>query len=92
MNGRALLIAVLLPVLTGCFSYSMPLAYTTASIADARQGQDCRVLIFGVGNRSPDVTMAQAIRMGGITKLRSSEYRVSTLQGVGTECVVAHGE
>ena len=92
MNGRALLIAVLLPVLTGCFSYSMPLAYTTASIADARQGQDCRALIFGVGNHSPDVTMAQAMRMGGITKLRSAEYRVSTLQGVGTECVVAHGE
>jgi hypothetical protein len=33
------------------------------------------------------VTMTQVIRLGGITKLRSAEYHVSTLQGVGTECV-----
>jgi len=93
MNGRALLIGVLLPVLAGCFSYSRPLAYTTTSIiADTKQGQDCRVLIFGVSNHGPDVTMAHAIRLGGITKLRSAEYRVTTLQGVGTECVVVHGE
>lgn len=92
MNGRALLIGVLLPVLAGCFSYSRPLAYTTTSIADAKQGQDCRVLIFGVSNHGPDVTVAHAIRLGGITKLRSAEYRVNTLQGVGNECVVAHGE
>ena len=92
MNGRALLIGMLLPVLAGCFSYSMPLAYTTTSIADAKQGQDCRVLIFGVSNHGPDVTMAHALRLGGITKLRSAEYRVSTLQGFGSECVVAHGE
>ena len=93
MNGRALLIGVLLPVLAGCFSYSRPLAYTTTSIiVDTKQGQDCRVLIFGVSNHGPDVTMAHAIRLGGITKLRSAEYRVTTLQGVGTECVVVHGE
>jgi hypothetical protein len=92
MNGRALLIGVLLPVLSGCFSYTMPLAYTNTSTADTKQGQDCNVLIFGVGSHSPDVTMAQAIRLGGITKLRSAEYHVSTLQGVGTECLVAHGE
>jgi len=92
MNGRALLIGVLLPVLAGCFSYSRPLAYTTTSIADAKQGQDCRVLIFGVSNHGPDVTVARAIHLGVITQLRSAEYRVSTLQGVGTECVVAHGE
>ena len=92
MNGRALLIGMLLPVLAGCFSYTMPLAYTNTSIADTKQGQDCNVLIVGVGSHGPDVTISQAIRLGGITKLRSAEYDVSTLQGVGTECVVAHGE
>lgn len=92
MNGGALLIGVLLPVLGGCFSYTMPLAYTNTSIADAKQGQDCKVLIFGVGSHGPDVTTAQAMRLVGITTLRTAEYRVSTLQGVGTECVVAHGE
>jgi len=92
MNGRVFLIGVLLPVLAGCFSYRTPLAYTTASIADAKQGQDCRVAIFGLQGNGPDVTLAQAIRLGGITKLRSAEYRVSTFQGIGTECVVVHGE
>jgi len=92
MNGRVFLIGVLLPVLAGCFSYTRPLWYTTASIADTKQGQDCRDLIVGVGRHGPDVTMAQAIRLGGITKLRSAEYRVNTLQGVGNECVIAHGE
>jgi hypothetical protein len=43
MNGRALLIGVLLPVLAGCFSYTMPLAYTNTSIADTKKGQDCKV-------------------------------------------------
>ena len=92
MNGRSLLIGVLLPLLAGCFSYTMPLAYTNTSIADTKQGQDCKVLIFGVGSHGPDVTMAQAIRLGGITKLRSAEYHVSTLQGAVVECVVARGE
>ena len=92
MSGRALLIGVLLPVLAGCFSYTVPLAHTNTSIADTKQGQDCTVLIFGIGSHGPDVTTTHAIRLGGITKLRSAEYHVSTLQGAGTECVVAHGE
>lgn len=91
MIGRSLMIVVVLPVLTGCFSYTRTLEYDHPSIADAKQGQDCRVQIFGLGG-SPDVTMAQAIHVGGITKLRSAEYRVNTIQGVGNECVVAHGE
>ncbi len=92
MNGRVFLLGVLLPILAGCFSSTTPLAYTTASIADAKQGQDCRVGIFGLRGHGPDVTLAQAIRLGGITKLRSAEYRVSTFQGIGTECVIVHGE
>lgn len=92
MNGRALLIGAVLPILPGCFSYTMPLAYPNASISDAKQGQDCRVLILGLGSRGPDLTVAQAIRLGGISKLRSAEYRISTVQGTGNECVVAHGE
>lgn len=91
MNRRALLIGMLLPLLAGCFSYTKSLEYTNASIADAKQGQDCAVLFFGVGGQ-PDVTMAQAIHLGGITKLRSAEYCINTFQGFGNECVIAHGE
>src|SRR5262245_64811592 len=90
MKGRVVLIATLLGVLTGCETYTWPLGYSNFSITDAKQGQDCRVLVFGLGGMA-DVTGTQAIRQGGITKLRSAEYRVNTFEGVGTECVVAHG-
>jgi hypothetical protein len=39
-----------------------------------------------------DVTGTKAMRLGGITTLRSAEYQVNTLQGLGRECVTAHGE
>ena len=86
MNGNVVLIAMLLPVLAGFESYTRPLGYTNSIIADAKQGQDCRVLVFGLGGMA-DVTGTQAIRLGGITKLQSAEYRVNTLEGVGSECV-----
>jgi hypothetical protein len=91
MNGRVVLIAMLLPVLAGCASQTRPLGYTNSAIPDAKQGEDCRVLVFGLGGMV-DVTATKAIRLGGITKLRSAEYRVHTLHGVGSECVIAHGE
>ena len=85
-----LLIALLLPVLVGCQSYTRPLGPTNPTITDAKQGQDCRNQ-FGIGG-VPDLTGMQAMRSGGITKLRSAEYRVHTFSGVGSECVIAHGE
>jgi hypothetical protein len=79
---------MLLPVLTGCESYVRPLGPTNPTITDAKQGQDCRVYLGGV----PDLTGMQAMRSGGITRLRSAEYRVNAFSGVGSECVIAHGE
>ena len=84
------LMAMLLPVLAGCQSYTRTLGPTNPTITDAKQGQDCRSQ-FGIGG-IPDLTGAQAIRSGGITKLRSMEYSVDTFSGVGSECVIAHGE
>ena len=84
------LIAMLLPVLAGCESYVRPLGPTNPTITDAKQGQDCRSQ-FGIGG-VPDLTGAQAIRSGGITKLRTMEYTVDSFSGVGSECVIAHGE
>ena len=92
MDGRALLIGAMLPILSGCVSHTMPLAYPNASISQAKQGQDCKVLVLGLGSHGPDLTVGQAIRLGGITKLRSAEYQINTLQGTGKECVVARGE
>jgi hypothetical protein len=92
MKGRAWLIGAVLPILSGCLSHTTPLAYPNASISDAKQGRDCKVLVFGLGSHAPDLSVGQAIRLGGITKLRTAEYRMSTFHGVGKECVTAHGE
>ena len=75
-------------VVAGCESYVVQLGPTNPTITDAKQGQDCRGYLAGV----PDVTGKQAMRSGGITKLRSTEYRVNTFSGVGSECVIARGE
>jgi len=91
MNRSVILIPALLLALAGCESHTWPLRYTNSSIADAKQGEDCRYLVFGMG-RMADVTGAQAMRLGDITTLRSAEYQVNTLQGLGRECVIAHGE
>jgi len=86
-----MLIPALLLALTGCESHTWPLRYTNSLIADAKQGEDCRFLVFGMG-RMADVTGSKAMRLGHITTLRSAEYQVSTFQGLGRECVIAHGE
>jgi hypothetical protein len=38
------------------------------------------------------MTGAQAMRAGGITKLRRAEYRATTFFDVGRECVIVTGE
>jgi hypothetical protein len=82
---------MLLPVLAGCESYERPLGATIAAIPDAKQGQDCHLYVGGIGG-VPDLTGAQAMRAGGITKLRSAEYSVTGFAGLGHECVNARGE
>ncbi|HSL03645.1 MAG TPA: hypothetical protein VK901_08920 [Nitrospiraceae bacterium] len=84
------LIAMLLPVLAGCQTYTGSLGLINSTITAAKHGQDCRSQ-YGFGD-VPDLTGTQAIRSGGITNLRSLEYRVNTFLGVGSECVIAHGE
>jgi hypothetical protein len=83
--------AMLLPVLAGCESYAQLLGGTNPTIPDAKQGQDCRVHVFGIGGW-PDVSGIRAMRSAGITKLRSVEYRANAFAGVGRECVIAYGE
>ena len=73
------LTAMLLPVLAGCQSYVQPLDGTNPTIPDAKQGQDCRVHVFGVGG-GPDGSGIQAMRSGGITKLRVPNIARTPLQ------------
>ena len=90
MNGQIWLIATLLSAVAGCESYSWSV-YNNPLIPDVKQGQDCRVLVFGLGG-SVDPTGREAMRLGDITRVRNTEFRVNTVQGVGNECVIAHGE
>src|SRR6185295_11789688 len=53
--------AMLLPVLAGCQSYAQPLGGTNPTIPVAKQGQDCRVHVFGIGG-GPDISGVQAMR------------------------------
>ncbi|HJT19230.1 MAG TPA: hypothetical protein VJ746_02090 [Nitrospira sp.] len=87
---RWFIASALLAASAGCSSFSMPLEPTNTSIADAKEGRDCRVLILGIGGHEHGV--AAAMRQGGMTKLRSAEYQEKTFMGCGTECVVARGE
>ena len=65
MNGQVVLIAMLLPVLAGSESYTWPLGYTNSAITDAKQGQDCRVLVFGLGGMA-DVTGLRRYAWAGL--------------------------
>jgi hypothetical protein len=89
MLRRVVLVGMVV-ALPGCFSYTTRLGPTSDSVADAKQGQDCSVLLFGHGGHVH--TVAEAMRQGGITTLRSAEFRENTFLGIGHECVVAHGE
>ena len=83
-------IGVLLPTLTGCFSYASPAGPSNHSVNDVKQGEDCTVLLFDIGNHEP--TVIEAMKQGGITKLRSAAYRETTFIGIGQKCITAHGE
>lgn len=92
MDGRGLLIGAVLPVLSGCLNYTTPLAYPNPSVSATRQGEDCQLFVFGYGAHGPDLSVVQAVRLGGIRKFRTAEYRATEFYGVGKNCVVAYGE
>lgn len=48
------------------------------------------MLLFDIGNHEP--TVIEAMKQGGITKLRSAAYRETTFIGIGQKCITAHGE
>jgi hypothetical protein len=69
------LVATLLSAAAGCESYSWSV-YNNPLIPDIKQGQDCRVLVFGLGG-SVDPTGREAMRLGDITRVRNTEFRVN---------------
>jgi hypothetical protein len=90
MKKAFCLVAMLVPVLAGCQSHTW-LLYVNPSVSSGKQGQECLFDLFGLG-RKLDWTGNEAMRLGGLTTVRSVEYQVASLHGWGKECVVAHGE
>jgi hypothetical protein len=90
MKSVLLLIAIMLLFTTGCQSYTW-LVYANPSIGDAKEGQQCLPDIIGLGPQV-DLTGNEAMRLGGLTKARTVEYRVANFHGWGKECIVARGE
>ena len=93
MKRLVMPIVMVLPFLSGCESYtSLLYGNLNPSISDAKQGQQCLPPDpVGLG-RTLDLNGGEAMRLGGITKLRRLEYQVVKFHGVGKECVIAHGE
>ena len=89
MVMRVFLMAML-PALAGCQSYTW-LVYGNPPLGGARQGQECRLALLGLG-RDVDLTGNEAMRLGGITKVRGIEYQVNTFHGMGKECIIANGD
>jgi hypothetical protein len=90
MKPALMLVTMLLPLLSSCQSYNWVI-YTNPSIGDAKEGQQCLPDIIGLGPHV-DLTGNAAMRLGGLTKARTVEYRVANFLGWGKECIVAHGE
>jgi hypothetical protein len=91
MKRPMMLIAMLMPLFLGCES-STELLYANPSLSSAKEGQECLPPDpLGLG-RKLDLTGNEAMRLGGITKVRSIEYEVTKFHGFGRECVIAHGE
>ena len=91
MKRPMMLIGMLLPLLLGCES-SKELLYANPSLTGAKAGQECLPPDpLGLG-RKLDLTGTEAMRLGGITKVRRIEYEVTKFHGLGRECVIAHGE
>jgi len=88
MNRTIMVLLMVLPLMTSCQSYTW-LVYANPSLLDAKQGQECRFDLFGLG---VDLSGNKAMRAGGMTKARSVEYHVSSFLGWGKECVIARGE
>ncbi|MDI3466177.1 MAG: hypothetical protein OJF50_004998 [Nitrospira sp.] len=96
MKRLVMPIVMVLPFLSGCESYtSLLYDNLNPSISDAKQGKQGQECLppdpVGLG-RTLDLNGGEAMRLGGITKLRRLEYQVVKFHGVGRECIIAYGE
>jgi hypothetical protein len=90
MKRLMICIVLLAPGFAGCQSQTT-LLYANPPVDGAKQAQQCAHIMFGLGH-NVDLSGNEAIRSGGIAKVKSVEYRMTSFHGFGRECVVAQGE
>jgi hypothetical protein len=90
MKRLMMIMTVLMPLIAGCQSYDW-LVYANPPLSGTKEGQECAHVLFGLG---PNVDMSgnEAKRRGAITNVSRVEYHLTSVHGVGKECIVARGE
>lgn len=83
-------VILVVPLLGGCQSHTW-LLYANPPATGEKEGQQCATVVFGLGP-SVDFSGNEAIRLGGITKPRTVEYRMNSFHGMGRECILARGQ
>lgn len=90
MKRLTIVVILVVPLLGGCQSHTW-LLYANPPVTGEREGQQCATVVFGLGP-NVDLSGNEAIRLGGITKPTTVQYRMNSFHGVGKECVLARGE
>lgn len=73
---------------TACVNYRIGHDVDNPTVMAAKTGQDCEPMVFGLGVE-PSVT--QAMKSGGITKIRAICDTNTSLLGIGQYCHVIVG-
>jgi hypothetical protein len=75
--------------LTGCINYRVGNEVENPTVLAAKTGKDCEPMVFGLGL---EPTVTQAMKNGGIMKVRSMYDTNTSFFGIGRYCHFVVGE
>ncbi len=75
--------------LTACINYRVGNDVDNPTVTAAKTGKDCEPMLFGLGF---EPTVTQAMKNGGIVKVRSVYDTNTSFFGIGRYCHFAVGE
>jgi hypothetical protein len=82
-------IAIVSFSLTGCINYRVGNDVHDPTVMAAKTGKDCAAMLMGLGLES---AVNQAMKSGGITKVRALYDTNTSLLGIGRYCHFVVGE
>ena len=74
---------------TACVNYRVGNDIDNPTVMEAKTGKDCAPMLFGLGF---EPSMNQALKNGGITKVRAMYDTNTSFFGIGRYCHVVVGE